>query len=195
MALDRVVAICLRKSPDARFQSALELIEALDGADGPFPTAPARPPEPRDVEGADAPSRTTADHPARWWWQFHQGATTVAYLLLLGPLWGARHLGSDTFGMWLFLAGLVAVIVAGALRLHLWFAARQYPEDWAAQHTVSRRWIRAADLVFTAVLLVGGIRAIRSEAPAALLVAAASAVAVSSTIIEPATTRAAFGRH
>jgi hypothetical protein len=94
--------------------------------------------------------------------------------------------------MLLFMAGLVAVIVAGALRLHLWFAASQYPQDWRAQHVVSRRWIGAADVLFTIVLLVAGIRAVRTEAPAALLVAAAAGVAVSYAIIEPATTRAAF---
>jgi hypothetical protein len=94
--------------------------------------------------------------------------------------------------MFVFLAGVVAVVVAGALRLHLWFASLNYADELAAQHRQSRPWIRAADLLFALVLLSGGIVALRAEAPAVLLVAAAASVAVSSAVIEPATTRAAF---
>jgi hypothetical protein len=99
--------------------------------------------------------------------------------------------------MLVFLLGLVAVIVSGALRLHLWFASLHYLDHWDSQHRRSRAWIRISDLVFSLVLLSAGIAAIRAEAPAVLMVAAAAAVTVSFTVIEPATTRAAFprGRH
>ena len=185
-ALDRVVATCLRKSPGERFQSAAEVIDALEQAQRIRRVRRGR------QAGQVRQIRELGTRPAQWWWRFHQGATTAAYVLLLGPLWQTRHLSADDWGMLLFMAGLVAVIVAGALRLHLWFAASQYPQDWRAQHVVSRRWIGAADVLFTIVLLVAGIRAVRTEAPAALLVAAAAGVAVSYAIIEPATTRAAF---
>lgn len=183
--LDRVVAICLRKSPDERYQSAAELADALEG-EPRLPSPPTPPPIPG--QEPDASSRTL------WWWAFHQGAATLAYLLLLIPLWAARLEPGPTVGRLLFLTGVVAVIVAGSLRLHLWFASRHYPQDWAVQFRQSRAWIRGADLLFSAVLAIAGLAAVRADAPAALLVAAAAAVAVSSIVVEPATTRAAF-RH
>jgi serine/threonine protein kinase len=196
--LERVVLTALQKAPIARYQSAIELADALDRA-GSHPVIRT------DATlrfGQEAPDRTnaavasaTAHRPpaARWWWQFHQVTTTTAYLLLLAPLWQTRTAwGSGDRSLFVFLAGVVAVIVAGALRLHLWFASRHYLHDWAGQHRRSRRWIRGADLILSGVLLLAGVAAIRAEAPAILMVASAAAVAVSSTIIEPATTRAAF---
>jgi hypothetical protein len=92
----------------------------------------------------------------------------------------------------LFLVALIAAVVAGALRLHLWFAARQYPDQWRRQHAEARRWVRGSDVVFTAVLLGQGLVAARSdESSAVLFVAAGVALAVAFLVIEPATTRAA----
>jgi hypothetical protein len=171
-----VLGVCLRKDPGSRFASAAELRRALEAVrDGAAPVAA---PHPRSAR--------------RWWWRFHQVAATGSYTLLLVPLWGARDLTGADRGMTLFLAGLVAVIVAGALRMHLVFAARHYPDHFRDQHAHAGRWIRAADVLFTIVLFGAGLNAIRAEAPAVLLVAAAAAVAVSSLIIEPATTRASF---
>ncbi len=179
--LERVLLTALQKEPDARFQTAAELADALARAITPAAAGPAR-------VGTDTST-------ARWWWQFHQATTSAAYLLLLMPLRQTRAAwGSGDLGMFVFLVGVVAVIVAGALRLHLWFAARHYLHSWEEQHVLSRHWIRGADLLFSLVLLSAGIAAIRAEAPAVLMVASAAAVAVSSTIIEPATTRAAFSR-
>jgi hypothetical protein len=94
----------------------------------------------------------------------------------------------------LAVAAVVAAIVASALRLHLWFAARLYPEEWPAQHSRAGAWIRVADVVFTLTLSAAGVLAMMSGAAGlgVLLLAAASAVLVSFAIIEPATTRAAF---
>lgn len=198
-ALDRVVQTAVAKAPDARYQTMLEVADALLAAGWTRATDAA-------VSGRDAPATMswrdkaaahqlgTGAPAARWWWQFHQATTCVAYLLLLAPLWGTRQAwGEGDRGMFVFLVGLVAAVVSGALRLHLWFASRHYLDDWVTQHRRSRGWILAADLIFSLVLLAAGIAAIRAEAPAVLMVAAAAAVTVSFTVIEPATTRAAFG--
>jgi hypothetical protein len=136
-----------------------------------------------------------ADRAARWWWQFHQAAAAAIYLLLLAPLWRATAGAGPRLGPALLVVGVVAVIVAGALRLHLWFASRLYPAEWPAQHAHAGAWIRAADVVFTLALAGGGVLALVSEAEGlgVLLLAAAAAVLVSFVVIEPATTRAAFG--
>jgi hypothetical protein len=127
-----------------------------------------------------------------WWWQFHQAAATAVYVLLLVPLWVARGLSPGSTGNWLFLAAVIAVVVAGTTRLHLWFAARLDEETWRAQQPQARKWTMAADGVFALALLAGGLLAAGADDGAAvLLVAAAAAVVVSSVIVEPATTRAA----
>jgi hypothetical protein len=185
-ALERIVTTALAKTPDARYQSAADMAAALESVvEG---TAPARTPPPDQ-----ATSEATRATGARWWWQFHQAATTAAYLLLLIAVWHTRgNWTNPDLAMSLFLAGVVAVVVAGALRLHLWFASLNYEEEWAEQHRRTRLWIRLADLLFSIVLLASGVAAIGAEAPAVLLVAAAASVAVSSVVVEPATTRAAF---
>jgi hypothetical protein len=110
-------------------------------------------------------------------------------------LWGAVGRAGSPVGLAVVLPGVIAVIVAGALRLHLWFASRLYPAEWPAQHAHAGAWIRAADVLFTLTLAGGGFLAMVSDAAAlgVLLLAAAAAVLVSFAIIEPATTRAAFG--
>ncbi|ODS57365.1 MAG: hypothetical protein ABS36_05610 [Acidobacteria bacterium SCN 69-37] len=169
-----VIARCLQKQPEHRYADAAALAAALSRVD---PTASEPAPTPRAG--------------AFWWWQFHQAAATISYVLLLAPLWASRP-SAGTLGVPLFLAGLIAAVVAGALRLHLWFTARQYADQSPVQQQRARPWIRRADVVFATVLLVAGIAAARADGPSApLLVAAAAAVAVAGLVIEPATTRAA----
>lgn len=128
---------------------------------------------------------------AAWWWQFHQAATTLAYVLFLIPLWRTRTVIAPGWGRVIFLVGLVAVVVSGMLRLHLWFARRQYPGDWAADHRLTRRLIRAGDLILALALFVqGALLANVDDQAAPLLIAAAASVVVSFSIIERGTERA-----
>jgi serine/threonine-protein kinase len=189
--LDEIVSRCLRKSPAARFSSTAELAAALDVISGAVDTRGAQP--------ATSSGLTAQSANARWWWQFHQGAATIAYLLLLIPLWRARDLppasaATIVRGTLLFVAGLVGVVVANSLRWHLWFAVRLDPRTWREQQVRSRRWILAGDLVFVGALLTVGILAVLVPMSwGVLLVAAAAAVLVSFAVIEPATEQAAFG--
>jgi serine/threonine protein kinase len=180
--LHGVIVRCLQKQPAQRFADAGALAAALErggftASDSVLPPDPHRP-------------------RALWWWQFHQAAVAAGYALLLIPLWRLRHLIGAGVGVPLFLLALVAAVIAGALRLHLWFAARQYPEQWAVQHRRARWWVRGADVVFATILLAKGLIAARLDDPSApLLVAAAITVGVVFLVVEPATTRAAHGPH
>ncbi len=198
--LDDVVRRCLRKAPDDRYQTAVEVADAVEaasigssGTSAPsFDAGPMLGPS----LGASVPQAQSgpAGRGAMWWWQFHQAAATAVYVLLLVPLWRARGLSPGTPGNWLFLAAVIAVVVAGSTRLHLWFAARLDEETWRAQQPRARKWTMGADAVFALALLAGGLLATGADDGAAiLLVAAAAAVVVSSVIVEPATTRAADG--
>jgi serine/threonine protein kinase len=199
--VERVVLTCLRKSPDARFASAADVLRALEQArdgltavePGPRTLAPRTvPPSPlRGFGEASAPS----ERHALWWWQFHQAAAALGYWLPLIPLWRVRDLVPESGGTLLFVAGLVGVVIASTLRSHLWFAVRLDPSAWHDQRARSSRWVLAGDVLFVGILVAVGVLALLAERLlGVLLVASAAAVLVSFAVIEPATARAAFGQ-
>ena len=96
-------------------------------------------------------------------------------------------------GLWVFVAGLIATVTASVLRLHLLFAASSLPDEWRAQRTQSHPWLRLAEIALVAVLAGAGFWGLEKQpALGATLVSAAVVVLLSFTLIEPATTRAAF---
>lgn len=170
---------CLARSPDARPRSAAEIASALSAGSTPA--------------GGQLRQRRPV-RTASWWWRFHQVTTTVAYLVLLVPLWGSRGQVALWSGQAGFLVALVAAVVSGILRMHVWFARTQYPGHWATAHRRARAVMRLADTVLAVVLAAHGMALANTDAPVApLLLAAAASVLVSFTIIEPATTRAMVG--
>ncbi len=183
--IDPIVRRCLQKRPEARYASASDVRAALEAQRGQmvYVTPP--------VTIAPVPAA-----PARWWWEFHQAVTSVAYVALLFPLWIEHDWIGGRRGLVLFLIALTAVIAATTLRLHLWFTVRQYPGEWPAQRRHSRPWIGAADALFVIVLLATTALTMASHnRVAVLLVSAAVAVLVSFAVVEPATTRATFGER
>ena len=186
-ALEGIVRTCLRKTPDARYRSAHELVAALEQA----------------RQGGSSPGvRTTSDpafrtispaSPPEWWWQFHQGVVSAAYLALIVGLWFARRWIGSQMGQLIFLAGVVGGTAAAILRLHLWFTVRSYPAEWPRQRAYSGRWIRLAEILLVVALVAAGI-GVRDthDSAAAVFIGSAIAVLLAFTIIEPATTRAAF---
>lgn len=174
-----VVMRSLTKNPATRFASANELAGALEAVrDGRRPSAP-----------------TTPGTPG-WWWQFHQAAASLGYLILLWPLWLAASRSGDEWALPLFLVALVGALGASLMRLHLWFATRLYPAEAEAQRLRTALWMRTADWIFVACLFVSGVRVMTGDRGLAVsLVAAGVACLVSFAVIEPATTRAAFGER
>ena len=186
--LDAVVATCLRKTVGERYRSAHELIAGLEQArEAVVRGISAGSPRPRRADAAAGQSG------ARWWWQFHQAAASLASCALLVPLWLVHRWVPGRGALLVFLGGLVAAVVASTLRLHLWFAVRSYPDEWAAQRRRTARWLTRADALLVAALLAASSFALAAHAElGVLLVSAAVVVLLSFTVIEPATTRAAF---
>jgi hypothetical protein len=176
---DAIIQRCVHTDPNERYASGHELLAAL-----------AAEPPPQVVPGfAD---RTAPGSP-RWWWEFHQAVTAVVYWVMAWPAWRAREVIGGSVGRALFIAVLIAVIVAANLRLHLWFTSRFYPAQlrWARRRTGP--WIRAADWLFVASLAVSGILVGEDRSPVAVvLIAVAVGAAIAFLVIERATARAAF---
>ncbi len=186
--LKRIIAMCLRKAPDARYASTLALVSALERAQAGRAGSQV---EVRPVSASELSSHQ-GTAPPRWWWQFHQAMASLGYLVMLVPLWLARSWIGPPTGVWLFFAGLVGAVGASTLRLHLWFTVREYPSQLAAQRQRTGGWIRLADILFVAVMLAAAGLTMSSQAEAAaLFVAAAVGALVAFAVIEPATTRAA----
>ena len=175
-ALTRVVTTCLQKDRNARYRSTRELEAALDAARG------------AGVAALEAAQPTT------WWWQFHQGLASLAYFLLLIPLAVARTWVPGPLAVAILVAGFIAALVAGTLRLHLWFTVRKYPYEWRAQRDRTVLWIRVADFVFAGALAASALTLLPSHIEMALvLIGAAVLVVLAFAVMEPATERAAFG--
>ena len=168
-----VIARCMQTDPSARFQSARDLLAALDAS--------------RSAASAGAV-------PERWWWEVHQGIVSLVYALLLIAMWGARTVLPGSPGRSLFIIASIAVTVAAALRLHLWFTSRSYPAELAWGRRRAAPWVVAADWVFAVSLVIAGVMTREANAAlAALLLGGGIGAGVGFLIIEPVTTRAAFG--
>jgi hypothetical protein len=180
VALDSIVRTCLRKSPDARFATAHDVVSALERA--------------RAGRTDSVPLSLATFGVALRWWKFHQVATCLAYAALMFPLWMARTTIVASSGRYLFLTALAAAVASVVLRLHLWFTASSLPAEWKRQHRATLPWLRLADSGMVAACLISGaMTADSNPALAAILLCASVAILLSFTLIETATTRAAFG--
>ena len=173
---------CIQSDPDQRYQSARELLAALERelAHPPGAAVDHAPPEIRA-------------EPSRWWWEFHQAAAALVYGVMTWPAWIARGVIGGRQGNAMFVAVLSAAIVAVTLRLHLWFTSRFYAAELGWARARAAAWIVAADSVFAGALVVGGVL-IGDARPelAVAQIAVGVGAAVAFLLIEPATARAAF---
>ena len=173
-SLARVVTTCLAKAARDRYRTTAALVAARSASAGP--------------EGGDG---TPAD--LRWWWQFHQLAVSVVYALMLYPVWRARDWLPAPWGLVTFMTAVAVVGVTVNLRLHLWFTARVYPAQLAAQRRASALGKRLLDTAFAVLLLsIAAVVALSHPRWAAFFIVMAISSALSARVMEPATTRAAF---
>jgi len=172
-----IIARCLNADPAARYASAKELVSELGSG-----SRPGLGPGP----GPD---------PGRFWWEFHEAVTALVYSVMIVPAWYARGQIGDWHGRAFFIALVTTVVVATTARLHLWFTSRFYPGEIEWVHRQSSRWIRVADWLFAATLVIGGLLIGDERSPLAIVLPSVAAGAVVAfLLIEPVTTRDAFKR-
>ena len=174
-----IIHVATQKDPAARFASMNELLNALDrGANNP-PAA-----------SAPTPHSTT-----RSWWEIHQLIVALSYWGMVYPAWHVRK-WTGQYGVLVFLVTLAIVIVGGNLRLHLWFTSRTFPSELSDQRANVAQWVRAADILFSVIMLTTGL-AIAGDHTGwgALFISFGIGAALAFAIIEPTTARAAFRRN
>jgi hypothetical protein len=168
-----VIARCLHADPAARYASVEELVSELGSDPGSDPTS---------VRG-------------RFWWEFHEAVTALVYSVMVIPAWYARGQIGGWQGRTFFIALVGTVVVATTARLHLWFTSRFYPAQLEWVHRRSSPWIRVADWLFAATLLIGGNLIADERSPLAIVLpSVAVGAVVAFLLIEPVTTRDAFKR-
>lgn len=189
LAAAEVTSRCLQPDPANRYQTADDLLQALQTA---LEEAAEGLEEPAKGTVSVAPM-STAKSSVRWWWEFHQAMVSLVYAAMLWPAWLARGSIGGNVGNALFVATLAAAVVGITLRLHLWFTARFYPAELAWARERARRWVISSDMVLSgALFLAGGLVGDARPELAVLDIAVGIGSASASLLIEPATTRAAF---
>jgi len=170
---------CIQMDPNDRYQTAREVLEALELERH----------KPQHVHAqASIPSAS-----ARWWWEFHQAAVSVVYAVMVWPTWIARDVIGGREGNAVFVAVLASAIVAVTLRLHLWFTSRFYPPELAWARGRAMGWVLGSDALFaTGLVVAGGLVGDARSGLAVLEIAVGIAAASAFALVEPATTRAAF---
>jgi len=181
-----VINRATQKQPEDRFQSMNDVVSMLTDALG----QPFAKPGP-ELRAAPAPI-VPAGSGARQWWETHQLVVALSYWAMVWPAWHV-HKWTGQYGVLVFLATLAIVIVGGNIRLHLWFTSRAYPGELAEQRANVSQWVRAADILFSVVMLTTGL-AIAGDHTGwgALFISFGIGAALAFTIIEPTTARAAF---
>ena len=169
--LSDVIARCLRKRAADRFGSAAEIVGALKAT-------------------ADA----TGAPPATRWWRTHQLVVAVLYIVAAVLAWQIKEWVETPLTVALFIVLGGVATVGAVLRGHLVFTDQMNRAHLTVERRRTRRAIVLIDFVLAAMLMLdaiatGGIRAL----PAVFALSLAVGVSLASVVLEPATTRAAFG--
>jgi eukaryotic-like serine/threonine-protein kinase len=170
-----VVDRCLQKSPAERFSSAGEIAQALALEESTLDPAP--------------PQRFQT------MWRVHQAASMALYIAAATIAWGIKEQFKNPLTLWTFVAIGIAATVTGVSRGHLLFTWRMNRARLTHEWQRVRPTVVVIDLLMAAALAIDGI-SFAGIRPlwAMLTIAFSTGLALSTTLLEPATTAAAFNR-
>jgi serine/threonine protein kinase len=179
--LDWILRACLKKKREERYQSAGEVARDLDQLlHGRF------------VPG-DAGSFGPDPAAARRWWDLHQASAIVVSALMVVLVGVVHGWVRNDLSLAAFLGVIAAAAINWVLRLHLLFTRYFNHSQMAAQLRRTEWWLRGSDLTFAVILFAAAVLPARAHPIfSAFLAAVALGWAVTSSIVEPATRRAAF---
>lgn len=169
-AVGAVIERCLRPSPDDRYGTAAEVAAALE---------------------------RSAGGERRWstqWWRVHQVVIIALYFAGSVAAWQIKTWVETPVTVALFIALGAAATVGGVFRGHLVFTERMNRALLDAERRRAARATRLVDLLSSLLLMIDGVIVAGHRAlPSVLTVSLAVGIALAALVLEPATTRAAFG--
>ena len=177
--LDRIIRMCLRGDPAARYASGAALLDGLRRL-----TPASAQPEPAALSERSA-----------WWWKFHQvavAAITIAIVLQVG--YRVRR-WIPAYGSPVFLIVLVLATISTTLRLHMWFVSQVHPASLIPLRARVLRWVFLCESLLVGILMgLGIVISGPNDGTAAHLIVTALLLLLSLIVIEPATTRASLSQ-
>jgi hypothetical protein len=171
-ALCPVIVGCVTKVADERFRSAHEVRAAIE-----------------TVARGETP-RLANPSSAFWWWQFHQAGASLFSAVMIVCVWLASDTLPKDYADGVVIGALIGGVAAATLRLYIWFAARQRPDERTPRAAVYAA--RTADEVLAlAAFLAGFYQRTTHPIAAGFLMAAAVVLTLVNIVVEPSTERAA----
>jgi serine/threonine protein kinase len=170
-AVAAVVDRCLQKAPAGRFGSAADIVAALRQG---------------------APSTSPSSFITMW--RAHQLVTMLLYIAVTTVAWWVKELlKPNPMLLGLFVALGIGAAAAGVMRGHLLFTSGLNPAHLASERRRLRPALVAVDLLMSAGCALAGL-ILASARPLAgvLTVGLAVGLSLSTLLMEPSTTKAAF---
>jgi predicted Ser/Thr protein kinase len=168
-----IVARCLKQSPDERYATAGEVAAALDGA----------------ASATDEPRTGRL-------WRAHQIVVVALYFVASVIAWEIKYWHETPVTVAIFIAIGAAATIGGVFRGHLVFTEQMNRTHLDGERRRTGRATTLVDLLLSGLLLTDGIIVAGYRAlPGVFTVSLALGIALAALVLEPATTRAAFGEE
>jgi predicted Ser/Thr protein kinase len=172
-ALSGIVSRCLRQVPEERFANGGEIAAAIDAVAG--------------LADEGGGTRTV-------WWRTHQIVIIALYFIASVVGWQIKDWIETPVTVAIFIALGTAATIGGVFRGHLVFTERMNRAHLTAERRRAARATTVVDLIVALLLVVDGVLVVRFRAlPSVFTISLAVGIALAALILEPATTRAAFG--
>jgi serine/threonine protein kinase len=167
-----IIDRCLKKSPSARFQSAVELCDAFE--------------KPGSAVRYSSGSST--------WWRVHQLTAMILYIVATTRAWQIKESLHSPMSLWAFILMGIAASLGGIVRGHLIFTDVMNRPHLGPEMRRTRRAVVSADLLMAATLAADALLLAHLQPlNAVLTICVAVGIALASILMEPATTTAVFG--
>jgi hypothetical protein len=128
-------------------------------------------------------------------WRVHQAASMALYVVGVMIAWEIKEQFKSPLSLWTFVAIGIAATIAGVSRAHLLFTSHMNRPRLTHEWQRVRPAVVVIDLLMAGALAADGISFVGIRPLWGMLtIAFAAGLALSTTLLEPATTAAAFER-
>lgn len=199
--IDHIVQKCLRKRPEERYQSTLDLALDLENLRRDSSEVRAATPSVDDQVPEDEEEGLlrrvlpwAAPKPRRWWELNHLFGFAF-YLVFIYVAWRVYPWAGEVWGRWFFIAALLLGTTTATLRLYLLVTSVFIPRGLATEVRRLAVPLRGSTALFWLLILAFSLAHLDAQTGAAALLATlALGGGIAGLLAEPAIDRAAFPR-